>query len=71
MGRDLRRRATAVITIVVFALLVRAIWGKVNLVIWSHVPWWVLLLGLVAAYFLIEAVVKRLLAEPGRARRRF
>jgi hypothetical protein len=66
---DLRRRAAVVITIVIFGLLVKVIWDKVSLVIWSNVPWWMLILLLVVAYFVIEAVVKRLLAEPRRPRR--
>lgn len=57
------------ITIVIFGLLVKVIWDKVSLVIWSNVPWWMLIVLLVVAYFVIEAVVKRLLAEPRRPRR--
>lgn len=61
MQVDLRRRLAALVTIVIFALLVKAIWDKVNLVIWSNVPWWGLILVLVIAYVVIEGAVKRLL----------
>ncbi|MFN8078830.1 MAG: hypothetical protein U0Q19_04620 [Kineosporiaceae bacterium] len=66
MNTELRRRLTAAVTIVIFVIILKSVWDKVNLVIWTNVPWWGLILLLVIAYFVIEAAVKRLLGPRRR-----
>lgn len=63
MKDGFRRRAVSLVSIAIFVFVLTRIWKKVNIIVWSNVPWWGLLLVLVVLYFLIELAVRELFGK--------
>ncbi|GEM86857.1 hypothetical protein [Meiothermus granaticius] len=60
MGPKLRQRLAALVTTILFALILWKVLERTFVIVWAQTPWWGLLILLVVLYYLISLSINRL-----------
>lgn len=60
MGPKLRQRLAALVTTILFTLILWKVLERTFVIVWAQTPWWGLLILLVVLYYLISLSINRL-----------
>ncbi len=60
MGKQIRQKAAALVTTVIFGFLLYKLLERTFVLIWVNTPWWGALIMLVVLFLLIDYMVGRL-----------
>lgn len=60
MGKQIRQKLAALVTTVIFGLILYKVLERTFVLIWVNTPWWGLLIMLVVLFLLIDYMVGRL-----------
>ncbi|MDX2008352.1 MAG: hypothetical protein SFU83_24160 [Meiothermus sp.] len=60
MGKQIRQKAAALVTTVIFGFLLYKLLERTFVLIWVNTPWWGALIMLVVLFLLIDYMVSRL-----------
>jgi hypothetical protein len=58
-----RSRLRGLVSVLIILFVLWQFWQRVHFVFWVHIPWWALLLLIVAAIVALELVVERVLGD--------
>lgn len=59
----MRRASSSLITFAALLFVLWLIWSRLHIVIWVQVPWWVLVIGVIVLFLVVDYLLQRIFAR--------